>query len=78
MSPSWSFGDLHTVSGLLAELGGGGGEVLMYRWVGYVGYITWLSPGSTVVRCQVLVTVIREMCCSVRATDLAADSLARR
>lgn len=50
----------------------------MYRWVGYVGYITWLSPGSTVVRCQVLVTVIREMCCSVRATDLAADSLARR
>lgn len=25
MSPSWSFGDLHTVSGLLAELGGGGG-----------------------------------------------------
>lgn len=37
-----------------------------------------LSPGGTVVKCHVLVMVIREMGCSVRGTDLATGSLARR
>lgn len=81
MSSSWSFGDLHTVSGLLANflfIFFSSKKVLAYRWVGYVGYTTWLSPGGTVVRCQVLVAVMGEVGCSVRGTDLAAGSLARR
>lgn len=49
----------------------------MYRWMGYVTQLG-LSPGGTVVKCHVLVTVIRELGCSVRGTDLATGSLARR
>lgn len=46
-----------------------------YRWVGYVSYTTRLSLVTPRVRCQVSVTVIREMGCSVRGTDLATGSL---